>query len=316
MSQRYRLPGGLQVESPRVLMLPHAEQQRGVNARSLRLDDDPPPLPPRPPVHDADDVPPLKVYRDPQSGAIDIDHDGWWIHSSPSSLDLRVSEVRRAHQFPLALVLEYVWAPLRAMFEDGFVGLHASAVAIDGHAVALLGPSGVGKSTTAYVLTQRHGARLLSDDLALISPDTPARLSPSCSTVRLWRPQLNGARSRVSLGGSREGKNLFLLPEDSTSPHCAPLAAVVQLDVDRSAPTRGLLHAPRLGHERAAALLAQCFDLSHPPAAWSAWRFKRVCEIARGVPQLRFRYAHSDSGKPEHVAALFNALTDHLSSTP
>ena len=52
---------------------------------------------------------------------------------------------------------------------DGCCALHASAVTIDGRALAFVGPSGSGKSTLATLLAS-DGSRLLSDDLLRIEP--------------------------------------------------------------------------------------------------------------------------------------------------
>lgn len=59
--------------------------------------------------------------------------------------------------------------------EDGRV-LHASAVAIAGSGVLIIGPSGSGKSTVALDFISR-GAVLISDD-RVVASGTPPRLSP------------------------------------------------------------------------------------------------------------------------------------------
>ncbi|MEM8791319.1 MAG: serine kinase [Pseudomonadota bacterium] len=56
------------------------------------------------------------------------------------------------------------------------VCLHASAVAINGKGVLILGPSGSGKSALAADLISR-GATLISDDQTLVSPAKPPLLS-------------------------------------------------------------------------------------------------------------------------------------------
>lgn len=55
-----------------------------------------------------------------------------------------------------------------AIHQRGFLGLHASAVAIDGQAVAFVGASGEGKSTTAATLYAR-GHAVLADDLVVLN---------------------------------------------------------------------------------------------------------------------------------------------------
>jgi hypothetical protein len=49
--------------------------------------------------------------------------------------------------------------------------VHAAVVAFRGHAIALVAPSGFGKSTTTWALLQ-HGFQYLSDELAPIEPRT------------------------------------------------------------------------------------------------------------------------------------------------
>lgn len=49
--------------------------------------------------------------------------------------------------------------------------VHAAVVAFRGHAIALVAPSGFGKSTTTWALLQ-HGFEYLSDELAPIEPKT------------------------------------------------------------------------------------------------------------------------------------------------
>jgi hypothetical protein len=68
----------------------------------------------------------------------------------------------------------------------GIICLHASVVIIDNHALALIGPAGAGKSTTAAALGLR-GFTICSDDVAPIVPDGNGfRVEPGYSRLRLW----------------------------------------------------------------------------------------------------------------------------------
>jgi hypothetical protein len=73
-----------------------------------------------------------------------------------------------------------------AAHADGRFALHASAVSIDGRAVAFLGPKHAGKSTLAFALVQR-GARLVADDALVIRLD--AERTP-WATLGVQRPRL------------------------------------------------------------------------------------------------------------------------------
>lgn len=73
----------------------------------------------------------------------------------------------------------------------GTTCLHASAVAIGGKAVGLLGPAGAGKSTTAAAFA-RLGHPILSDDvLALAERDDAMYVEPAYPHLRLWPSSVN-----------------------------------------------------------------------------------------------------------------------------
>lgn len=65
--------------------------------------------------------------------------------------------------------------------------LHASAVAIDEHAVAFVGVKGAGKSTTAAAM-HRNGWPLVADDVLAVrfSPDGAAVVDPGIPRFKLW----------------------------------------------------------------------------------------------------------------------------------
>ena len=79
----------------------------------------------------------------------------------------------------------------------GEIALHASAVVIEGHAIAFLGASGAGKSTMAAALCVRPGTQLAADDIVYVSrvDDVPRvvpteranRLAPSSDAPRRKR---------------------------------------------------------------------------------------------------------------------------------
>ena len=68
------------------------------------------------------------------------------------------------------------------MSEPSSETLHASCVAIGGHAVLLSGPSGCGKSDLALRLIDR-GARLVSDDYTLLVRNGPRLLARPPETI-------------------------------------------------------------------------------------------------------------------------------------
>lgn len=94
---------------------------------------------------------------------------------------------------------------VRVQLEDaGWVILHASAAARDGHAVLTLGPKGAGKTTTALLLAT-DGHQLLANDRVFLHPATLALLPwPSAAALGLGllaaHDLLPGVRTRLAGG--------------------------------------------------------------------------------------------------------------------
>ncbi len=102
--------------------------------------------------------------------------------------------------------------------ELGDLVLHASALVVDGRAVAFCGPAGRGKSTLAYRLSGSHRPLLAEDGLALTrDPDDGGWLA--------W-PGPRGVRLFVD---EAEGKRVHLVEPGAEGVEPAPLGAVVIL---------------------------------------------------------------------------------------
>ena len=123
-----------------------------------------------------------------------------------------------------------------AAHADGALALHASAVSIDGAAIAFLGPKHVGKSTIAMALVRR-GARLLTDDTLVLrfATDGLAWATPGVQRVRLWEDSARalGATTRIALGAK---PTTDALPAEQVEAADVPLSAcyVVRPVVDSS----------------------------------------------------------------------------------
>jgi hypothetical protein len=119
----------------------------------------------------------------------------------------------------------------------GVACLHASAIAVGGRAIALVGPSGTGKSSTAAGFA-RLGYAVLTDDLAALCEATERiRIQPALPRVHLW-PQ-----SAQSMFGSLDSlpritpnwdKRRLDLAGDTYQREPLPLAAIYFL-AERSA---------------------------------------------------------------------------------
>jgi len=79
----------------------------------------------------------------------------------------------------------------------GLVCLHASAIVVDGEALALVGPAGAGKSTTAAAFAARGSSVLAEDVVTLDDRDDAFWVRPAYPCIRLW------PASAATLYGSR-----------------------------------------------------------------------------------------------------------------
>ena len=91
------------------------------------------------------------------------------------------------------------------------VTLHASAVALDGRALLILGASGTGKSALALQL-MAHGARLIADDGVVLTRDGDRLVAAAPDPIR----------------GLVEARGVGLLNADPAPP--TPVALVADLD--------------------------------------------------------------------------------------
>ena len=94
--------------------------------------------------------------------------------------------------WPEPLTLEdattYLLGPIMGfiMLRRGIVCLHASAIAIGSDAIAVLGPAGSGKSTTAAAFAQRGFSILAEDVVTLDDRSDRFLVRPAYPCIRLW----------------------------------------------------------------------------------------------------------------------------------
>jgi hypothetical protein len=80
------------------------------------------------------------------------------------------------------------------LHQRGLLPFHASAVEIEGSAVAFMGPSGAGKSTLAAWFHD-HGHRVIADDVCVVrvNGDGRAHVVPGMPRLRLWQDVLEAS---------------------------------------------------------------------------------------------------------------------------
>ena len=116
------------------------------------------------------------------------------------------------------VLLQAVWSVL--LTANGREALHASVVARDGQAVAIVGAAGSGKSTAALTLLDR-GWQLVADDLLTL--DGQGRAIPGPSFIRLTRDRAIGREGEWDAAGK-----LRYAPACHTEP--IPLVALIVHD--------------------------------------------------------------------------------------
>lgn len=150
----------------------------------------PPRLPADAPVHylgpvGTDGRPSVEVRRD-------VDDGFWFRYPDGTEFTLDRDASRIGAWWESASTLEdtatYLLGPVLgfALRLRDVLALHASAVLIDGRAVALVGPSGAGKSTTAGAFAAA-GVPVLADDVLAVRMDGDIAVAyPSYRLLRLW----------------------------------------------------------------------------------------------------------------------------------
>jgi len=162
------------------------------------------------------------------------------------------------------------------LHQRGALPLHASAVELDGRAVAFVAPSGGGKSTIAMHL-HHLGHRVIADDLCAVEvAGGRARLWPGLRTLKLWRASLGAIdRTPDGLEPVLERMDKYRVPLDAPAEDRAfDLAAVIRLDWDDES-GGGPALAPVGGAAGVGVLVANTF------------RGRLVAPMARGAAHWR-----------------------------
>jgi hypothetical protein len=186
----------------------------------------------------------------------------------------------------------------------GVLSLHASAVVVNGAAVAFCGFGGAGKSTLAAAFATA-GHQVLSDDVvALRERGGTLFVYPANEYLRVWRDSadlLTGDHSRLPLLTPNWEKRAFLITDlgYAVARDPAPLAAVCILDNRQNidaAPFVEALHPAR-------ALLALTPHTSVNyllDERMRATEFTQLNQLVQGMPVYRV-VPHTD---PARLAAL------------
>ncbi len=173
--------------------------------------------------------------------------------------------------------------------------LHASSVAINGGAVAFIGESGMGKSTTAGALQQR-GHRILSDDVTAVSGEkqTQPLIVPGFPQLKLW------PEAAVSLGSAPETLPL-LHPEVEKRHYCVresfvpislPLKCIYVLEEGEKLAIKPLDTAQALAELMNNWYCAR-FGTAILEAMGISWHFLKCTQLLNHVPIYYLQHPYS-----------------------
>lgn len=189
----------------------------------------------------------------------------------------------------------------------GHLVLHASCVQWRNSAVAIVGRSGAGKSTTATLLC-RAGARLITDDVLRVDPGSPAWCYAGTTENRLR----SGAAGELATGytsrSAADGRVAVALP--SADRRRLPLRRILIPYPDRSAADLTFEHVTS-AH---ALLLLSAFPRvpGWCHAASRARQFELTAELVRSVPVVVATMPWGPPFPPSLGRALLDAVDDEV----
>lgn len=177
----------------------------------------------------------------------------------------------------------------------GIICLHSSAVEIDGKAIALVGHSTAGKSTTAAGLAEA-GAKILADDITVLIPqDNDFIVQSGYSKVRL-RPiaakhLTENSEDLPIVYSNRDSRYVSLNENDNFQTNSLPLSAIYVLG-DFSDDHKIPSIEPINSNNKLIMLLAFTYGSYVVMDKLRANEFKVLAKVAKTIPMRKLFYAH------------------------
>ncbi len=198
-----------------------------------------------------------------------------------------------------------------------FLTLHASAVEVDGGAVAFIGPKGMGKSTTASVFYDR-GHRVLSDDMIACRPrlEEVPQTDPGFPWMKLGEGALCNVlgRSGENLERSVPGSTKKIFPIEGQQPtRPLPLQHVYVLGYhkDGSHEEQDVEIEPIDSKRACLLLLSQSFVQMFLDESPGSQHLDQCAALSRRVPVSALARPRSMDALPSVYGAVRRDLEDH-----
>ena len=206
-----------------------------------------------------------------------------------------------------------------ALVKRGFEPLHATAVAVEGQAVAFLGDCGFGKSTLAAALLQA-GYRLLTDDLLLLQTTPRGILAyPGPARIKLFPEMASKLMGKGSSGvpmNPQTQKLIVGLNADSMCGEAVPLAAVYVLASPNEGAGGGICTAPISRREAFVTLLGSAFNYVISDPARLRRQFDSMQRLANATTIRRLGYPRSLEFLPMVRETILSELSARKSQIP
>lgn len=199
----------------------------------------------------------------------------------------------------------------------GKVCLHASSVSVNGKAIALLGHSTTGKSTTAAGLAEFTGAQILADDVTALYPKKnefivqpgyrKVRLRPNAANFLVREPE------KLPLVYSYRESRYFSLPQKKQPlPDAAPLSAIYVLgNIDDN--YKEPLIKPIKSIEKVLSLIEHTSGSYVVRGDLRAKEFAVLTKIAKTIPMRRIFYSHKMETLPRQCDLILEDFNNLLS---
>lgn len=202
------------------------------------------------------------------------------------------------HGYLLGAVLSF------ALIQQGIEPLHATVVAVDGAAIALMGDCGYGKSSLAAAFL-RDGHRLLTDDLLVLGTTPDGVVAhPGAPRIKLF-PRMARRMFGSRVTGIRMNRYTpkLIVPLDAAQyyPRPIPLAGIYVLSPPRprSGSARPTVQRRRLSERQACMeLVRNTFNMAVTDGPRLSRQLALAGDVVRRIPLRRLSYPRVPSMLP------------------